>query len=255
MLYQGAKTSIVEGIIPILMQYRKEGQLFVDAFCGGANVVWLMGGERWANDCNEVLLELFSYLQGKVQYNARTCSWEFPEDTFPAEVSREEYEYIRAHKDEYPKWFVAYVGFCCSFNAKFFEGYAGKKYQDRSRVAIFKQFTPLYHDGLRGVQFFSGSYDELDIPAGAMLYLDPPYINTAEYRKANGSVNCFDYDKFYEWCLTQHDRGCDVFLSEYTMPYTGQWETVWTQVKRNNMCINKGKAKYNVEKLFRCVGR
>lgn len=255
MLYQGAKTSIVEGIIPILMQYRKEGQLFVDAFCGGANVVWLMGGERWANDFNELLPEMFSYLQGKVQYNARTCSWGFPEDTFPAEVSREEYEYIRAHKDEYPKWFVAYVGFCCSFNAKFFEGYAGKRYQDRSRVAIFKQFTPLYHDGLRGVQFFSGSYDELDIPAGAMLYLDPPYINTGEYRKANGSVNCFDYDKFYEWCLTQHDRGCDVFLSEYTMPYTGQWETVWTQVKRNNMCINKGKAKYNVEKLFRCVGR
>ena len=54
-------------------------------------------------------------------------------------------------------------------------------------------------------------YRALEIPAGAVIYCDPPYKGTAEYAGAEG----FDHEAFYDWCEAQT---APVYISEYDMP-------------------------------------
>ncbi len=257
MVYMGSKGGILEQIIPILESRRRSpDQLFVDAFGGGFNVVTAMSGPRWGNEYNHVIVDMFKYLQEKVYFDERTCEWCFPADTFPEEVSKEDYLYIRAHKDEYPSWFIAYVGFCCSFKATYFQGYAGKMYQDRNRASIYRQFTMKYHSGMRDVKLFSGDYRDLVIPSGSMVYNDIPYKNTSGYKTGDGKGNTFDHQAFYEWACSQvDDNHCDVYLSEYTEPDWGHWELIWSNEKRNLMYSKEGAAVSHIEKLFHCLGR
>lgn len=55
-----------------------------------------------------------------------------------------------------------------------------------------------------------GSYDSVVIKPNSVIYCDIPYRNTASYNELE-----FNYDKFYEWCLSQKEI---VFISEYDMP-------------------------------------
>lgn len=57
-----------------------------------------------------------------------------------------------------------------------------------------------------------GDYRDVEIPDDSIIYADPPYRNTREYRHCKGE---FDSEAFYDWCeaLTQ-----PVFISEYNMP-------------------------------------
>lgn len=55
-----------------------------------------------------------------------------------------------------------------------------------------------------------GSYLDLKIPDGSIIYCDPPYKETTIYNKER-----FDYDVFYDWLLKQK---CLVIISEYNMP-------------------------------------
>lgn len=257
MVYMGSKAALVSELGPILQSHLiSDSQWYIECFMGGGNMISMIDHPlRWGNDYNDLLPEMFSYLQSKVYFDERTCEWCFPEDTFPTEVSKEEYIYMRGHKEEFPKWLVAYVGFCCSFKATFFQGYAGKMYQDRNRASIFKQFTAQYHNGMRGVKLTAGDYRDMDIPRGSLLYLDPPYANTSAYKSSAGSINKFDHPAFYRWCVSQvKDNECSVFLSEYTKPDYGTWDTVWQQIKFNNMYSGGGPKPFNVEKLFRCLG-
>lgn len=256
MVYMGSKGGILEQIIPILESRRRSpDQLFVDAFGGGFNVVTAMSGPRWGNEYNHVIVDMFKYLQDKVYFDERTCEWCFPADTFPEEVSKEDYLYIRAHKDEYPSWLIAYVGFCCSFKATYFQGYAGKMYQDRNRASIYRQFTMKYHSGMRDVKLFSGDYRDLQIPEGSMVFLDPPYFGTAEYKVGSGAVNHFDHKALYEWSVDLvRNNDCDVYMTEYTAPNLGNWGLLWSNEKRNLMYSKRGSAISNIEKLFVCRG-
>lgn len=54
------------------------------------------------------------------------------------------------------------------------------------------------------------SYDQIEILPNSVIYADPPYFQTAKYNDIE-----FDYDKFYEWCLKQHEP---LYISEYDMP-------------------------------------
>lgn len=63
------------------------------------------------------------------------------------------------------------------------------------------------------------SYDAVPIqskPSKTILYLDPPYINTSDYRD-NGTP-AFNHDAFYQWCIDKAKQGYNVFISEYAMP-------------------------------------
>lgn len=59
MHYMGGKTRIAKEILPIILADRKEGQYFVEPFCGGCNVTANVSGNRIANDYNEYLIAMF----------------------------------------------------------------------------------------------------------------------------------------------------------------------------------------------------
>lgn len=50
MRYLGSKARIAKEILPIILADRKEGQYFVEPFCGGCNVTASVPGNRIAND-------------------------------------------------------------------------------------------------------------------------------------------------------------------------------------------------------------
>lgn len=58
---------------------------------------------------------------------------------------------------------------------------------------------------------FRRDYRNLHIPAGAVVYCDPPYANTAGYG------GTFDHKAFYSWCRAV-GRRLPLFISEYWMP-------------------------------------
>ena len=53
-------------------------------------------------------------------------------------------------------------------------------------------------------------YRDMKIPAGSVVYADPPYRGTSGYVCGE-----FDHDAFYAWCMEQP---FDVYVSEYSMP-------------------------------------
>lgn len=65
---------------------------------------------------------------------------------------------------------------------------------------------------LEQLQLHSKSYNEIDIPKGAVVYCDPPYQGTAEYSEGG-----FNHIEFWNWVrdLSQTNK---VFVSEYKAP-------------------------------------
>lgn len=90
---------------------------------------------------------------------------------------------------------------------------------------------------IRNTDFSSKSYDEVDIPENALIYCDPPYINTTGYGV------WFDHARFYDWCRAQKEL---VLISEYTMP--DDFIPIWRKNKIVTLC--SGGAKKAEEKLF-----
>lgn len=67
------------------------------------------------------------------------------------------------------------------------------------RIHVSATFTPL-----------QGDYRNVDIPADAIVYVDPPYRGTN-----CGAYNGFDFDAFYAWLRTVPNL---TIISEYTAP-------------------------------------
>lgn len=92
-------------------------------------------------------------------------------------------------------------------------------------------------DIVRKTYFSAKSYDEVEIPENALIYCDPPYINTAGY-----GVD-FDHYKFYDWCRAQKEL---VLISEYSMP--DDFIPIWR--KNKSVLVCGGSSKKSEEKLF-----
>ncbi len=69
------------------------------------------------------------------------------------------------------------------------------------------------------------SYDEVEILPGSIIYCDPPYRGTNEYK------NEFDHERFYDWCGRQKEM---VLISEYRMP-EDRFVSVWHRQHRSRM--------------------
>ena len=58
MKYMGSKKRIWKYIAPIILENRKEGQLYVEPFCGGCNSISQVDGRRIAGDNNPYLISM-----------------------------------------------------------------------------------------------------------------------------------------------------------------------------------------------------
>ena len=115
MKYLGGKTRIAKEILPIILADRKEGQYFVEPFCGGCNVTANVLGNRIANDYNEYMIAMFRGLVSGEKY--------------PEQIDRELFNDVkdcfRSGSDKYDPGFMGWVGFMASYKGKFFSGYTG----------------------------------------------------------------------------------------------------------------------------------
>lgn len=109
MQYLGGKSRLSLSICQFLESIRSPNQVFLEPFCGGCNVTHKMSGERIAADAHPYLIVMYNALQG---------GWIPPES-----VSEEHYHYVKEHPDTDPA-LTAFVGFGCSFGAKWWGGYA-----------------------------------------------------------------------------------------------------------------------------------
>lgn len=90
-----------------------------------------------------------------------------------------------------------------------------------------------------GPEVLCKDYSEVEIPDGAIVYCDPPYKGTAEYR-----VDGFDSDKFWAWAR-KVGRTNPVYVSEYSAP--DDFEAVFTSDIQSQL---GPQSKTVTEKLF-----
>lgn len=236
MKYMGSKARHAKEIIPFLMEHHTPDMWYIEPFVGGANMIDKVTADlapkRFAADANEYLIAMWQDAQkGILDYSY---------------VTPEIYKNVRENKEKYPKGYVGWVAHGCSYNGKWFGGFAGeittkegktRNYQIEAASAIQKQLL-----SLDGVIFKHKSVFDLSIPSKSTIYCDPPYRDTTKYRDS------FDHEKFYKWCREKRNEGHSVFISEYWMPE--DFKCVWEKEVNSSLTQETG-SKKAVEKLFK----
>tara|TARA_R110000744_G_C19284260_1_gene553929 strand:- start:448 stop:1179 length:732 start_codon:yes stop_codon:yes gene_type:complete len=232
MRYMGSKARHAKQIVPILMDGHDQTKPYIEPFLGGGNMMANVAADiRIGGDVAKYAVALL---------RAVAAGW-----VPPSEVSEELYRDVKSRKENYPPELVGFVGYCCTYGAKFFAGYARRKTTIGARVrndadeqcrALIKQAK-----GLRDVQFYVGEYDEINYPVGSTVYMDPPYAGTKKYNSGD-----FDHDRFWRFCASL-SATCRVFVSEYTAP--PNWLPVWEKEVTSSLTKDTGSLRAT-EKLF-----
>ena len=238
MKYVGSKNRISKELAPIIQSYITEDTKgYLEPFVGGANMIdKIKHYNRIGCDIHKELIALLNKAKNDV-------------DSIPDEISEEEYKLVKNNKSNYEDWYVGLVGFCATYGAKYFGGYARNSKNDnsgkRSKQAIenLKKQAPL----LKDIEFKCCNF--LDLPKdkikGYVIYCDIPYKNTTKY-----SVNSFPYEEFYKWAI-EMSKNNTVLVSEYNMPE--MFKCVWEKETKANFDSKRSssdKSKKRVEKLF-----
>lgn len=84
-----------------------------------------------------------------------------------------------------------------------------------SKIVSLEPLRGLTKNTTGQITFKWGSYDEVEIPDGSLVYCDPPYAKTASY--ASNSEGGFDHGKFWQW-VREKSKTCSVYVSEETAP-------------------------------------
>jgi DNA adenine methylase len=224
----GSKNRIAKHILPIILKDRKPDQWYVEPFCGGCNSLDKVANPRIGNDTNKYLIALLREVQTQIPFT-------------PPHIGEQEYKAIQKNKEGYPDWLVGYVGFNLSFAAKFFGGYRRDKAGVRNYENEAQQNLLAQQNQLQGIDFYCMDYTKLPIPDNSIIYCDPPYKGTTQYKDK------FDHFAFYAWCREMKQKGHTVFVSEYTMP--NDFTCIWEKEVSSNLDVSS-KGKKETEKLF-----
>lgn len=226
MRYLGGKSRIAKHLAEVIDSVRHPGQWVWDAFCGGLSmsVALRRKGPVWSTDANAALIALYRAVQSG--WEART------------EVSEAEYRAAKALPDADPM--KAFCGFGCSFGGKWFGGYA--KPYPTNKTPHGAALRALKRDC--GAEATFGCVDFMSVQpqeCEALLYLDPPYDGTTEYK----SVQRFDTAALVRNVMAW-SRFTHVFVSEYSFPVG---ECVWESRQRTTLG-GKGAHAAAVERLY-----
>lgn len=112
---------------------------------------------------------------------------------------------------------------------KNYKGTQGKGLTELKRLQQLEQLQQLERlEQLELITHTNLDYAEVKIitpPQDTIIYADPPYANTSEYKLCG---NSFDYERFYQWCIDKARQGYSVFISEYNMPQD-RFKEVWSK--------------------------
>lgn len=169
MRYMGSKRRFVKEFLPIILDGMDFGDTFVDACCGGCNVISEVPQtyRRVANDINPYLIGMWRLVVSGAE--------------LPKDITAELYNDVRrsyyARDGRYSDGYIGWVGYMASFNGRFFEaGYAartcGRDYIDEGIRNIMRQRAKM-----TGVEFTCQD-----------LYVTPPilYRHTSSTRRIRG---------------------------------------------------------------------
>ena len=238
MRYVGSKNRLAKELVPIIQSYiTDDTKGYLEPFVGGANMIDKIScNNKFGYDIHEELIELLKYIQDL-------------NNVLPIAITEEEYNKVRLNKDKYEKWYVGFVGFCATFGAKYFGGYARGLKEDkitpRDMATEGIKNIEKQRKNLQNIKFKCCSYDEINKNIkDFVIYCDPPYKGTLKY------TTDFDYDKFYKWCKEMSKNNI-VLISEYWMPE--EFECIWekkTTVRIDSNKKSKDKKMERIEKLF-----
>ena len=227
MQYFGGKAKIAKYIVPYLESVRKENQIYLEPFVGGANICSQMSGRRFASDYNEYLIEMYKGVQNGYE--------------LPSEITENQYKHIKENKNE-DKVLTGFVGFGCSFAGKWFGGYARNK-QKRNYCLASKNSLVRKMSKMNDVKFAYKNYTDIK-PNNCLIYCDPPYKDTTKYT----GVPDFDTELFWN-TMREWSKNNDVYISEYSAP--NDFECVLEIKTKTNIRDKSGEVCSRVEKLFK----
>lgn len=229
MKYMGSKNRLMKYLAPLMAPHIARASAYVEPFVGGGNAMSAIAHpHRIGADINEYVVCLL---------DAVASGWRPPEV-----VTEEEYYSAKISQELTPR--TAFIGFVCSYGGRWFGGYArGTKPDGTPRNYAAEGGRNLLRQAptLRGVTFIHASYDQLEIPPRSVIYCDPPYAGTQEYRDGG-----FDYEKFWAWTRLKRREGHTVFVSETVAPPDAL--CLWQKTRTSKLKRDAGKP--IAEKLF-----
>lgn len=238
MKYVGSKNRLSKELAPIIQSYINENTKgYLEPFVGGANMIdKIKCDNKIGCDIHKELIALLNKAKDDV-------------DDIPNEITEDEYNNVKNNKQNYEDWYVGLVGFCSTFGAKYFGGYArvrkGNRNMPKEGIKNLKKQAP----NLKDIEFKCCSF--LDLPKdkikGYVIYCDIPYRGTTKYKTQE-----FPYDEFYKWA-NEMAKDNTVLISEYDMPEG--FKCIWQKETKANFDSNRKSGDENnkrVEKLFIC---
>lgn len=232
--YVGSKARIAKDIVPIIQKCIDDNgiELYVEPFVGGGGntLSEVKCKSRFAYDKNFYLIDFWKALQS---------GWQIQDEP----MSKELYDDIHQNKDKYPGHIVALAGFCATYNAKWFGGYAGivhtkagtvRNYYAEAVRNVIKQ-VPVIQD----VKFVCSDYRDIQVPKGGFIYCDPPYNGTTGYQD---SIN---YNHYWNW-VRNISKDNYVVCSEYEAP--DDFECIWS--KDLTTTLDNASRSKSTERLF-----
>ena len=229
MKYLGSKNRISKQIKPIIEKELQGKELYIEPFVGGANMIDKIDfGNKIGSDINEYLIELLKKVRDNVE-------------ELPTNIPEELYIKVRDNKDSYSKWYVGCIGFCATFGAKWFGGYARdrKTGRDLAREGVnnlIKQAPQL-----KGIDFRHGSYEQYKDVKNAVIYCDIPYQRTTKYKDG------FDHEKFFSF-IKELDKSNTILVSEYNIN-DEYFDKIWEKSVKVN--VDKKSVTNKREKLYK----
>ena len=233
MKYMGSKARISKDLAPIINKIIKNNQIeeYIEPFVGGANMIQHISCFiKIGCDINPYLIAFLQRIQK---------GWNPLED---CDMTKDFYQWVQTNQHIVRPEYVALCGFCASYNAKWFGGYAGvvrtkintyRNYYDEAVRNVLKQSTHI-----KDVIFICKDYLSIGCE-NALIYCDPPYEGTTEYK------DTFNHQSYWEW-VRKMSKNNIVLCSEYNAPE--DFVCIWE--KQLTTTLDKNSRSKAIEKLF-----
>jgi DNA adenine methylase len=214
MAYLGGKATGSQHIIKILNNKIFNGMPYIEPFVGYAHILRRITGKSSyvASDSNQLLMVLLKHIQKSKEHLS---------------VSADEYKQLRLHPDIDPLK-AAYAAFTYSYNGKYFAGYTGNSRFLANKARNYPAERKRYYNKLHDNETFSSctlktrSYNMYtpENTRNSLIYCDPPYAGTAEYKNSFNFDGGFAAEDFWNWVRSMSTSPANnfVFVSEYSAP-------------------------------------
>jgi len=226
MRYVGGKTRIAGWIVENVLRVSGNKSKYLEPFVGSGAVFTRLSpffSSATAGDAHPDLI---------LMWQAIADGWEPPEH-----ITREEYVKLRKSA---PSALRGFAGFGASFGGKFFGGYVDtawdehwqrwtKPYLAAARTSVLKSRIPF-----NGATIACCDYRDHTPDADTVVYCDPPYAGTLEYRGAGA----FDHGTFWQTMEEWSATGATVIVSEMQAP--PNWTVLGQRERKAMLRVARG---------------